>query len=365
MSCIDAAIIKALVNHVDSNPDSTPSTPSTPVSNPLEDLSPITSVGWSSKIQGESYTNYLTVKYTPTNTTDILVLQTINGYELYNLESADDTTLTFQNFVNENRITFTKNSESGLWETADVNTTIASLPNNTTTGLVYKHDLFKSEGGNTSRLVVKTNAMWQKLVIILDFGGNDYGLFIYHSATLLDGMPSGGPTLRGIYIDLFNPNRYLKLTYTDAGNLVSGYAHCYRKIATAEYEELPINDYYADKQFVGAYHMATSTWSSYQKTNNATNYLLAKITTPIVPTTVFRYIKENSVLEYVCIAADEDEITFIDSSNNQIKFEYIADEDVWRLQVGDHIYVPDSIKTGFFTPESLLWAYIKHLHQLE
>ena len=42
--------------------------------------------------------------------------------------------------------------------------------------------------------------------ILLEFGGNDYGLFIYHSATLLDGMPSGGPTLRGIYI-VFLPTK--------------------------------------------------------------------------------------------------------------------------------------------------------------
>ena len=363
MSCIDAAIIKALAEHVDNN--NTPSVPTVPSENKsVQDLSPITNVGWSSKILADSYTSYLTLRDDNLNSENArFVLQTINGYELYAPESIDATTLTYKNFINDTRITFTKNANNGLWETSDVNSTMSTLPNNSTTGALQRKPIY-SLGSTLGEPILETdNVIWEKLVFIMPLGLSDYGFFTYHGLKV-DGLADGTSTaLRGVYIDLFNPNRAIKVSYTTM--LRRGNIYLYNKIGTAEWEQELFSNRLKTDPLVGSFYMMESEWSHYQKADNSTNYLIAKINEPIVPTTVFRYIKENIVLEYVCIAANEDEITFIDSSNKQIKFEYVPEEAVWKLQVGDHIYVPDSIKTGFFSPQSLLWAYIKHLHQLE
>ena len=85
MSTIDAAIIKALVDHVGTNSESG-STPSSPSTNNTSSqaMSAIANVGWSSKVEAEYYDNYLTSTDDSLNGNDrILILQTNNVYEAY------------------------------------------------------------------------------------------------------------------------------------------------------------------------------------------------------------------------------------------------------------------------------------------
>ena len=119
-----------------------------------------------------------------------------------------------------------------------------------------------------------------------------------------------------------------------------------------------------NKQGVGIYEVLTTpTWAFYDMPMNVSAYLLAKISSPITSGTIFRYTCASSTLEYVCTTVSETEMTFIDSSGKSITFNYITNEGQWRVSVPENTLVPDNIQTGLFEPKSLVWAYIKFLHE--
>ena len=364
MSTIDAAIIKALVDHVGTNSESG-STPSSPSTNNTSSqaMSAIANVGWSSKVEAEYYDNYLTSTDDSLNGDDrILIIQTNNGYEAYYCESRTEDTLTYKNYTKDERITFTKNPKSGIWQTKDVNRdSLSNLPNNTITGALKPACEMDCTSSNYEiSFTPPSFAACFKYTFVLYFMNKLY-VFIYdrHTGSSFSTVGSG----EIYYKDIMGSTDYIKLSTKDG---MSGTAFINFYNESNQQTNSPIFNLAVEnknKQGVGIYEaLTTPTWAFYDMPMNVITYLFAKISSPITSGTIFRYTCASSTLEFVCTTVSETEMTFIDSSGKSITLNYFTNEGQWRVSVPENTLVPDNIQTGLFEPKSLVWAYIKFLH---